>query len=153
MSLGHSASLHTQPGSVKTVADILTAAADLIEPEGRWTQGHTARDRDGRVVPCDARNAFCYCAIGALWRAGGLARLTEARTALAQALGYHADKYNRWRGKAPVPCWNDAPERTQAEVVAALRAAAEKARTAVEGPSVGTSNASEPSTPANGDSQ
>jgi len=35
-----------------------------------------------------------------------------------------------------------------------LRAAADKARTAVEGPSVGTSNASEPkNTPANGDSQ
>ena len=49
MTLVHSPSAHTQPGSAKTVADILTAAADLIEPEGAWTQYQWARNAAGRA--------------------------------------------------------------------------------------------------------
>jgi hypothetical protein len=32
------------------LADILNAAADLLEPEGAWIQGAFGRDEDGRAV-------------------------------------------------------------------------------------------------------
>lgn len=118
--------LHTQPGSVKTVADVLTAAADLIEPEGWWTQGATARTSTGERAVIAEPDAACWCMIGAVWEvAGWLGPIGEAEGALLDLLGV-----------GNVARWNDAPERTQAEVVAALRAAAAKAATAEN--SVGT---------------
>lgn len=150
MSLVHSVA---QEGSAvptcdvpKTVADILTAAADLIERPGGWTQGVFARDANGCNAGWRQENAECFCVSGALSRVGGHPEFNLAWQA-----------FNSWtmrRGFPHLAKWNDAPERTQAEVVAALRAAAKKARTAVEGPTVGTSNASEPKPlPTNGDSQ
>jgi len=159
MSLVHSASLHTQPGSAKTVADILTAAADLIEPEGAWTQRAYARDRDGEDIEDRSSyyedepefEAVCYCAIGAIMTAAG-----ERPDRVGQDDMGALEVFACFVGEESIHIWNDNPERTQAEVVAALRAAAEKARTAVEGPSVGTQGEarSEPKTlPTNGDSQ
>lgn len=71
---------------------ILRAAADLIEPEGRWTQG-------------------------SYWR-----------SAPEGASHLHVDRFIRKVlpavGTEYTHEWNDAPGRTQAEVVAKLRAAA-----------------------------
>lgn len=75
--------------------------------------------------------AVCWCVLGA----------TEKVDPDNSAA---ADEYlSRYLGRT-VGDWNDAPERTQAEVVAALRAAAEKARTAS---AVGIGAADEPKTP------
>jgi len=126
----------------KTVADILTAAADLIEPEGAWTQ-------ETYGVPAEGGSYSCLCLYGAICEA---IRTAEADDRLEDRAFYTV---RRLVGENPIG-WNDTEGRTQAEVVAALRAAAEKARTAVEGPSVGTQGEarSEPkNTPANGDSQ
>jgi len=119
---GSLADARTQTGAAKTVADILTAAADLIEPEGRWTTGAFARTVKGRVIGSSEAPATCWCAVGAVYRSAyphGSYRVYRALELLSDTVGcYH------------IGGWNDAPERTQAEVVAALRAAAEKARTA-----------------------
>lgn len=121
----HSASQNTQPGSARTVADILTAAADLIEPEGAWTQGAFARTAKGHVIGSGEDPAVCFCGAGAVYRMGGPRAVTE------RALNV-LDSWARQRRKGfrIFAQFNDAPERTQAEVVAALRAAADKARTA-----------------------
>ena len=117
---GSLADARTQPGSAKTVADILTAAADLIEPEGRWTQGAFARTGKGRVIgPCE-KAAECFCGIGAIYRVGGVGHLSDAAMA-------ELDRYARRRRHDMFAGWNDTEGRTQAEVVAALRASAAKA--------------------------
>lgn len=125
---------HTQPGAAKNVAAILDATADLLARPDGWTQGTIARLPNGWTTG-DHNNsdATCFCIVGGLRRAadqcevrGLLDRvdvLTACRKALAATIGLHGYK-------STLVDWNDAPERTQAEVVAALRAAAEKARTA-----------------------
>jgi len=101
-----------------TIAEVLTRAADLIEPEGAWLQGEMAEDADGFEVSAGEPTAVCWCIAGAIRRVSsanpGLYGL--ARNLLLDHIG------------ESLVTWNDAPERTQAEVVAALRAAAEKAR-------------------------
>lgn len=126
MTLVHSPSAHTQPGAAKTVADILAAAADLIEPEGAWTQSEFMRDPTGIVSSEDEPllpDANCWCALGAIaqvcdlnpWESWAGHPADAAMWALAGVVG------------RSVAGWNDAPGRTQAEVVAALREAAAKA--------------------------
>lgn len=105
----------------KTISEILFAAADLIEPEGKWTQGCSARNAEGNSASATRPDAVCWCAVGAIWCAAEshTSKLADAATdELEQVLG----------GLIAVGKWNDAPERTQAEVVAKLREAAEKAR-------------------------
>lgn len=105
----------------KTVSEVLFAAADLIEPEGAWTQGCSARDAQGNQTSATRKQAVCWCAAGAIWHEVGDHSSFTADAAtdeLEQTLG----------GMIPVGTWNDAPDRTQAEVVAKLREAAEKAR-------------------------
>lgn len=95
-------------------AEVLLKAADLIEPEGAWTQGTSAR-AGAKAVKADDPSATCWCVVGALERVGSGANYDTVRRFLMGVLGV----------RAIVP-WNDAPERTQAEVVATLRAAAEQ---------------------------
>jgi hypothetical protein len=99
-------------------SEILDGAAALIEPEGRWTQGKYAADRDGHTVDPRSPKAVCWCARGARARAAGE---FENRT---------HDFLRRVVGDRQTIRWNDDPDRTQAEVVAALRQAAELARKA-----------------------
>jgi hypothetical protein len=90
-----------------SVADVLERAADLIEPEGAWTQGDY-------VGP----NGRCWCVLGAIKRAGHFHNdINPAALALKDVVG------KTWLHE-----WNDAPERTQAEVVAKLREAATLSR-------------------------
>lgn len=112
-------------GEMKS-SQILSAAADLIEPEGRWTQGALSRNRKGEWVPESQKSAVCFCAMGAIWR--------SARDLVGSDVSYrHADPASNVLREVvggPVADWNDAPARKQAEVVTALRQAAEKAREA-----------------------
>lgn len=129
---GASASIPTCDAP-KTVADILTAAADLIEPEGAWTQGEYGRLPSGRAALNVRDDAVCRCLIGAIFtvlppESGCLHEVEK---------GPAVQTMNEFLGIGAYH-WNDAPERTQAEVVAALRAAAEKARTAPSDTQPGT---------------
>jgi hypothetical protein len=82
-----------------TAADVLNQAADYLEEHGHCK--HDLRDWEGRV-----------CLLGALISIGQSSGL---------AMGYAA--MSGYLGSDPVS-WNNAPERTKGEVVAALRAAA-----------------------------
>jgi len=102
----------------QTVADVLDAAADLVAKLKGWTQGAYARDADGRDVnPYEkwraSPQAVCFCLYGALAQVASQAGM-EKIPSLTDPL--------------PSTEWNDAPGRTQSEVVAALRAAATSAR-------------------------
>lgn len=92
-------------------SEILTRAADLIEPPGAWGKGQGTRNPEG-----------CHCVLSAITAAdtsGFMSKAwSDAIDFLEQVIGPGACAYK----------WNDAPERTQAEVVAATRAAAELAK-------------------------
>jgi hypothetical protein len=91
--------------------DILVAARALIEQPKAWTQGEYARDKKGNRVPLTSRQATCWCAMGATGRAqaGNIPAGVRARDRLRAAIGDRS-----------IPGWNDAPERTHAEVLAAF---------------------------------
>lgn len=115
-------------------SEVLSKAADLIEPEGAWTQGAQARNKRGQRVADSAKNAVCFCASGAIWRAArkaGVAGLSSSGGSIINDAHVALSTVINGRSlSARIPDWNDAPERTQAEVVAALRQAAAKAREA-----------------------
>jgi hypothetical protein len=109
-----------QTATPSTVPAVLRAAADLIEPEGRWTQEVQARDASGEECGVLDDDAVCWCIYGALWHFGIPVYGPEAdavETPLIQVIG--ADQ--------GIDQWNDVDGRTQAEVVAALRKAADLA--------------------------
>lgn len=100
-----------------SVAEVLERAADLIEPEGAWAQKSWARDMFGSpdAIPGEE---VCWCLWGSIYKISGYEfYVTDA--AINHVMGVVGD---------PPITWNDAAERTQAEVVAALREAAKKAR-------------------------
>lgn len=103
----------------KSVADVLEEAAGLIEPEGAWTQKHIRLNAEGRYT-ANGSEAVCWCVVGATMAVTGIVASMAADRYFAEFLGE--------TGVDAVERWNDAPERTQAEVVAKLREAAAKAR-------------------------
>jgi hypothetical protein len=105
--------------AVENVADVLDAAADLLEKPGAWTTRTCARDRQGNTTGWDEDDAECFCALGAIFRAGK-GDVSGADDFFGKALGGLG-----WGSIAP---FNDAPGRTQDEVVAKLREAAALAR-------------------------
>lgn len=108
----------------KTPADVLLAAAELLEKPGAWTQ-----------------NTFglgdCYCVRSAISAAAGQPYRSAgdgpAELALAKTLpGFDTTRDGDLFGHSGsvIVRWNDATERTQSEVVAKLREAAALAREA-----------------------
>lgn len=105
----------SQAKPAAAIAETIDRAAGLLEAKG-WTQGAFARDRDGRPVSTGAENAACFCAAGAIIRAS---------TSISQEIRAIEEVFKPCRR---LTVWNDAPGRTQAEVVDKLREAASKAR-------------------------
>lgn len=118
-----------------TAQEVLTKAADLIEQAPKLARGafEAPAWRLGTVgyvtvsdLPDDADFSRCYCAVGAIrqaaieaygdgyWATFALARVITGEPASGIS---SAEK--------SVYAWNDDPDRTKAEVVAALRKAAE----------------------------
>jgi hypothetical protein len=100
----------------ETSTRLLQTARTLIA-QG-WTQIEYARDAQGRRVRYDTEEAVQFCLLGAARRAaediGG--HLTGADLdAVAELLGFAETEY--------LIAWNDAPDRTQADVLARLDAA------------------------------
>jgi hypothetical protein len=103
------------------VHEVLNAAADLLERPGAWTQGSLARQENGRAIGPLEKSAKCWCVSGAILRAEVGRRCGDAWDRF--------DDYTLRRGYLHMADFNDAPGRTQAEVVAALREAAEQSHT------------------------
>lgn len=116
-----------------SVADVLEHAADLIEPEGKWTQGAFSRNEDGTADLDEdqtaASNPVCWCGLGALAKVVGADPLAPYAFSIfypeRSIAGYN---FLREFVGGDFASWNDAPGRTQAEVVAKLREAAALAR-------------------------
>lgn len=98
---------------------VLRKAAVLLKPPEAWTKGRMARDRFREPVPPMSSRATCWCASGAIrvnaW--GDSLELFQIRRRAYQLLGEAA-------GDMSIINWNDAPERTHAEVLAAFERAA-----------------------------
>lgn len=119
------------------ISEILDKAGDLLAGEGKWTQGAYSRDSEGKAdlyedpeePPIAASNPACWCALGAIavaCDADPMWGYTFSQRQL-QPAGI-AMNYLAKTVSAEILVWNDTPERTQSEVVAAFRAAAAKAR-------------------------
>lgn len=105
----------------KTALSVLVKARELLTPPGAWVKNEWARNARGEHVLPDDKGAICFCAAGAIWRAGGraLTARSEARFTFAQANG----------GEYPLS-FNDGPRRTQAQILKAFDRAIAKARAA-----------------------
>lgn len=95
-----------------STAEVLEAAADEIERSGHLKGDYWQDWALWSVGPC--------CAVGAIRRACGSQYDVPAVDHAVTAMERHINR--------DVGAWNDAPERTATEVIAALRAAADKAR-------------------------
>ena len=107
------------------VRALLAAALALISHPAKWTKGIGARDACGNCtapykdsVDHGYTPAVCYCTVGALWaqredKAPAEVRGVEeqAQVELLHTLGMHHTDSTR------IYDWNDAPERTHADVV------------------------------------
>lgn len=97
------------------LAEVFERAADLIEPEGAWCQNYFAKDAFGTDVSSTDERGVCWCVEGAIIHVAGRDNAECALGTLSVFLQTGA-----------ILVWNDATERTQAEVVATLRALAER---------------------------
>lgn len=116
-----------------SIADVLERAADLIEPEGAWTTRAYARTARGHEIGPEYPGATCFCAMGAIRRAAHNDHVLThgALRLVGTGLPPGRDFYAHTGGSAyaaAVAQWNDAPGRTQTEVVQALRKTASLAR-------------------------
>ena len=113
----------------------LPLAASVLEAAGAycangWTQGIYARDDRGQGCGATCSGAACWCASGAITLAmhrvvgtGASARLWDAALWETQAALKRAI-FARWPDTDDcdsIIVWNDARERTQAEVVATFQ--------------------------------
>lgn len=94
------------------VSEVLNKAADLLEKPGAWTQGEGARTPEGGGVRANDLRACSWDIIGAIHKAAPTDGLADsAKNYMLATIGNLTN-------------YNDAPGRTQAEVVEALRQAA-----------------------------
>ena len=104
-----------------TVAEVLERAADILNSKGAWAQGRYAVADTGKGCASLDERAVRWCAIGAMGKASGEGVGGEFST---QAREFA----NMVAFGGSIANFNDAPERTQEEVVAKLREAAALAR-------------------------
>jgi hypothetical protein len=89
----------------KTVLEVLEGALEILRDQKRWTKGNDAIDRYGNR--CSISGGICFCAFGAIVRASGHDFFYGyAAIALANAINVRT-----------ITDWNDAPERTHAEII------------------------------------
>ena len=107
---------HPHPDPVR---DILIAAADLLDPDGAWTQRELARGPGGQATSPQAEDAVSWCAIGAITRVSRAADIQDYRKARARL----AETLSR-EGYKDIAQWNDTRGRIRPQVVRMLRRAA-----------------------------
>lgn len=102
------------------VAEVLRKARALIADENAWIRNNLAVNHEGAVVLSADSDACKWCALGAIDKVANFLHSPgfEARDAMIRAAG--VDPEDDGLGD-----WNDAPERTHAEVLAAFDRAIE----------------------------
>lgn len=100
------------------IAAVLRRAAELIAEPERWTRETLARDANGKECQECSVKAVQWCALGAIVRAAADAGIGSHWGDASWALRLHLGIRNTGE-------WNDHPSRRHAEVLAALRAAAD----------------------------
>lgn len=101
-------------------SQILHVAGDVLEQPGAWTQGYYARNKKGISTSYVDGDAVCWCAAGMLLKMGGMDGIAEAVDYLCRVAGVI--------GTGSLADWNDKPERTQEEIIAAFRQAEQLAK-------------------------
>lgn len=114
------------PAHQKKAVAILEEARERIEKG--WTQGAFARNSVGDAVNEDSEQACAWCVTGALMAAPRIAVDDAARFYLHKAIASIDDA-----SQHSLASWNDAPDRTQEEVLAAFDAAIKIARSSRAG--------------------
>lgn len=97
---------------------ILESARALLASKGMWTQGAFARNRKGLSTSPHGKKACSFCMVGAIdsvsyGERGNMAAIRLLRGVLPKG--------------ATIGVWNDAPGRTQGEVLSAFDRAIRKA--------------------------
>lgn len=109
-------------------ADILEAAADLLETKG-WTKGAYHRDMYNESDDDDGQHAASYCAAGAIRRVTGCYDFTRARRESFVNRATDIEKMlAREVGELTLPGWNDKPERKRDEVIDLMKEVAKDLR-------------------------
>jgi hypothetical protein len=91
-----------------TELEIIKAARALIDTPEKWTKRVGARDSDGAETDVLASSAVCFCVVGACRKATG------PNILYVRGLGTLRSCI---KGSGTVHEWNDAPERTHADVM------------------------------------
>ena len=118
---------HIDAGALR----VLTTAGELVAAPEHWTQGTSARSADGRYTTPTDSGAACWCASGALLKAITDANVAAYRYAATREEAEYRLRFailERWPafshmgattvGLSMIAGWNDATDRTHAEVVA-----------------------------------
>lgn len=87
--------------------------SELLADPKAWTKGAYGRDKDGDDAGSFCEDAVSWCAAGAINRC-----CDNPSAAKSLFREYLQDKF----GDRSIPNFNDAPERTHAEVLEALKA-------------------------------
>ena len=95
-----------------TTIEILKKARELISDEKHWTKGVYARTVHSTPCAPIAEQAFCWCSVGAIAKIEGL-----PCTTLGVQFSEQGSSAARLLATDHAPSWNDAPERTHAEVL------------------------------------
>ena len=102
---------------MSAVREVLVNARELISKPEAWTKRSYARSAGGDPVVPYSPKAACWCVSGAISISG---RDITVRWAARDAILFAAGT-----SVMDVPTWNDAPERTHAEVLAVFDKAIE----------------------------
>lgn len=87
---------------------------ELLSDASKWTKGASARNKHGVPVSSSAKDATCWCLIGAATKCY---ELKSAALDALQLIDTLLPK-NEWGAT-----WNDAPERTFEDVIRVLKLA------------------------------
>ena len=113
----------------KEVREVLKRARELIAPEGAWIQWEHAEMRGGAAINPESPVACRWCLTGAIRRAalhhpGGTWPLMPRAFARVARVAREPESELQWdtggQAAREIVSWNDAPERTHAEVLALL---------------------------------
>lgn len=83
-----------------TAIQVLKAARKLLSVKARWTQGESARTKDGLLAGVKDADASCWCAAGAIWHCSKTdPQAYRAMALLESACGDEIAAYNDRKGR------------------------------------------------------